>query len=70
MIISNTTPLINFSSIERLDILSTLFGEIIIPPAVKNELIEKINIFPKLQTVLENPNIVVLNLKDDRISGL
>ena len=42
MIISNTTPLINFSSVERLDILLKLFGNLYIPPAVKNELIEKL----------------------------
>jgi predicted nucleic acid-binding protein len=55
LIISNTTPLINFSSIERLDILHKLFGEIMIPPAVNTELLEKVKVFPKLQLALDNP---------------
>jgi predicted nucleic acid-binding protein len=41
MIISNSTPLINFSAIRRLDILYWLFGSITIPPAVKNEVFVK-----------------------------
>ncbi|MBP9888304.1 MAG: DUF3368 domain-containing protein [Leptospiraceae bacterium] len=69
MIISNTTPLINFSSIERLDILHKLFGEIMIPPAVNTELLEKVKVFPKLQLALDNPNITVLKLKDEKISA-
>ena len=35
MIVSNSTPLINFASIGRLDIMETLFAELTIPPAVK-----------------------------------
>lgn len=70
MIISNTTPLINYSSVERLDILLKLFGNLYIPPAVKNELNEKVEIFPNLQLVLENPNIKTINLKDNRIPAL
>jgi hypothetical protein len=69
LIISNTTPLINFSSKERLDILYKLFGEIKIPPAVNTELLEKVKIFPKLQVALDNPNISVLKLKDEKISA-
>jgi len=68
LIISNTTPLINFSSIERLDILYKLFGVIKIPPAVNTELLEKVKIFPKLQLALESPNILVLKLNDEKIS--
>jgi uncharacterized protein len=34
MVVCNATPLINFAAIDRLDILSTTFGQVIIPQAV------------------------------------
>jgi predicted nucleic acid-binding protein len=40
IIISNATPLINFSAIERLDILRQLFGTVVIPQAVYDETTE------------------------------
>lgn len=46
MIISNTTPLINFTEIGRIEILESLFGTLIIPPAVTNELAAKSMLFP------------------------
>ena len=36
-VVVNSTPLVAFSSIGRLDILRALFGEIMIPPAVREE---------------------------------
>lgn len=39
-IICNATPLINFASINRLDILKSLFTEMIIPQAVYSETVE------------------------------
>ena len=36
MTISNTTPLINFAEIGRMDLLESLFGELIVPPAVES----------------------------------
>ncbi len=45
LIISNTTPLINFAEIGRLDVLEGLFGSLVIPPAVRAELTEKIGAF-------------------------
>ena len=41
MIISNSTPLINFAAIRRLDILEALFTNVSIPPAVEHELLER-----------------------------
>lgn len=41
LIIANSTPLINFAAIQRLDILQHLFGKIVIPPAVERELLQK-----------------------------
>ncbi len=39
--VSNTTPIISFCSIGKLDILEKVFGEIIIPEAVYNEIKQK-----------------------------
>lgn len=38
VIISNTTPLINFAEIGRMDILHALFGDLVITPGVQGEL--------------------------------
>jgi predicted nucleic acid-binding protein len=46
LIISNTTPLINFAEIGRMDVLEALFGTITIPPAVAAELTAKTGLFP------------------------
>ena len=46
LIISNTTPLINFAEIGRMDVLEALFGTITIPPAVAAELTAKAALFP------------------------
>jgi predicted nucleic acid-binding protein len=69
MIISNTTPLINFATIERLDILEQLFDSIIIPVAVKNELIEKGNLFPALKTIQNSDFISISKIKDIRLNN-
>ena len=41
MIVANSTPLINFAAIGRLDILEALFATVTIPPAVEHELFER-----------------------------
>ncbi|MCP4104620.1 MAG: hypothetical protein GY749_03635 [Desulfobacteraceae bacterium] len=38
MIVSNTTPISNFLHLDRIDILQHMFGQIHIPPAVKQEI--------------------------------
>lgn len=45
LIISNTTPLINFAEIGRMDVLEALFGRLVIPPAVVTELTDKRSLF-------------------------
>jgi hypothetical protein len=39
IIVSNTTPLIALASINQIDVLQQLYGEIVIPPAVEAELV-------------------------------
>lgn len=50
MTICNATPLINFASVNRLDILKSLFGEISIPQAVYDETVA--SGFPNAQTIV------------------
>lgn len=45
--ICNTTPVINFAEIGRLDVLRELFGDMVIPPAVCKELKGKPVLFPQ-----------------------
>lgn len=59
-VVVNSAPLVAFWSIGRLDILRDLFGEIIIPPAVREEFLssekEKIvsAVFPLLKALRES----------------
>lgn len=46
LILSNTTPVINFAEIGRIDVLEDLFGQVAIPPAVVDELSAKRELFP------------------------
>lgn len=39
VVVSDTTPIIALASIERLDLLSALYEEILIPPAVRREVL-------------------------------
>jgi predicted nucleic acid-binding protein len=41
IVISDTSPLINLAAIGHLELIPTLFEQIIIPPAVYHEIIEK-----------------------------
>jgi predicted nucleic acid-binding protein len=53
VIICDTTPLINFAEIGQLDLLDRLFGEVVIHPAVVDELRGKQDIFPRAAAVAE-----------------
>ncbi len=53
MIVSNSTPLINFAAINRLDILERLFGTVVIPPAVAYEVLEGSHQHPSMSAVRE-----------------
>ena len=64
MIVSNTTPLINFYSIQRLDILEKLFQRIIIPEAVANEIREKEKRFKGVSEILNSNFIEVQEIKN------
>lgn len=46
IVICNTTPVINFAEIGRMDVLERLFGKIVLPSAVTEELRDKAGRFP------------------------
>lgn len=56
-VVSNTTPLINFAAINRLDILTALFRELSVPPQVIDELADKQERFPAIAQLKDVPFI-------------
>jgi predicted nucleic acid-binding protein len=40
-VISNSSPLISLSAIQRLDLLRDFFGTVVVPPAVWREVVEE-----------------------------
>lgn len=70
MIISNTTPMINFCAIKRLDILEKLFNKIVIPRAVHIELNEKLDSFPWLTDVHRTNFVEVSKIQDIKFYNL
>ena len=54
MIISNSTPLINFSMIDELGILKQLFNTIVVPEAVWYEIVIKGKSYPSASTVSQS----------------
>lgn len=64
MIVSNTTPLINFCTSGRLDILEKLFTEISIPLAVKVELEEKKDLFPNIESIFRSGFISIREIEN------
>jgi len=61
MVISNTTPLINFAETNLLEILEQLFPSVIIPEAVAEELRVKASLFPKAAKVPELSFVEITN---------
>lgn len=58
MIVSNTTPIINLAEIGRLDVLEGLFGKVVVPPAVVDELVAKRELFPNAGHAADHFEIV------------
>ena len=55
IVVANTTPLINFAEIDRLELLQALFGELLVPVAVVTELQSKGSLFPKAAVAGQAP---------------
>lgn len=75
MIVCNSTPLINFAAIDRLDILARLFSTVVIPPAVEYEVLECGHRYPSITairqaTFIEKRDISNMLLRDALIIDL
>lgn len=68
MILSNSTPMINFSAIDRMDILQHLFGKIYIPSAVSDELFVKGKNYPSAEPLRKARFIEVLEVKNTMLA--
>jgi len=64
LVIANTTPLINFAEIGRLELLRDLFGEIFVPPSVVEELEAKRDLFAAAAMACRAPFIHVRQAAD------
>lgn len=64
MIVSNSTPLINFAAIGRLDILEALFTTLVIPPAVEHELLERGHQYPSATEIQQTSFIVKHDIRN------
>ena len=67
IVIANTTPIINFAQIERLDILADLFGRIVIPQAVADELESKRELFPLAAAACDASIIEIRQARDEAL---
>ncbi|MBR3732498.1 MAG: DUF3368 domain-containing protein [Spirochaetales bacterium] len=64
IVVSDTTPLISLMKINQLEILQKLFGKIIIPTAVYNELTTNVS-FPIESKIIQNCDfITTVNIED------
>ena len=65
LIISNTTPIINFAEIGRVDLLESLFGTVVIPPAVEKEVRAKASPFPHASKMVEQGSFPIVAPADE-----
>lgn len=64
IVISDTTPIITLSKIKRLDLLQMLFGNIMIPKAVYNELTSNIQFRDEADAIVNAKYIKVVDVHD------
>jgi predicted nucleic acid-binding protein len=67
VIVSSSTPLINFAAIDRLDILESLFARLIIPPAVEYELFERGGKYPHMAVIRQAAFIVKQDIRNEML---
>lgn len=64
IVVSDTTPLISFLKIERLDLLEKLFGDVLIPEAVFQELIADGRFKQEADQIRQKQFIIVQTIKN------
>jgi len=70
IVVSNSTALINFATIDRLDILQALFKELIIPEAVWDETVLKAARYVSAKRIREAHWIKTKNIHDRNLVNL
>jgi predicted nucleic acid-binding protein len=68
IVISNTTPVINFAQIGRTDILQHLFGRVLLTDAVVEELEDKAGRFPAAAMAWRNAPFDSTEVEDSELS--
>jgi len=66
-VIVNATPLINFASISRLDILKSLFGKIIVPFHVWDEVVTKAGEYDTSEVIKSADFLTIKKAKDEML---
>lgn len=69
-VVVNATPIITLSLIERLDLFRDLFGEVLIPEAVRREVLAGGSGRPGVQQLTHSPWIRTVALAEPRIADL
>ena len=64
IVVSDSTPLITLMKAARIDLLHDLFGEIVIPEAVYQELTSNSNFSDEAKTIQESAFIRIVRVKD------
>jgi len=68
VIVSNTTPISNFLHLGRIDILQCMFGQIHIPPAVKQEIKAAFSDNIKWQKCMNDGSFIIQDVKNPWLS--
>ena len=66
IVISGTTPLISLLKIERLDLLEKIFGQVIIPNGVFNELTQNKSYAQEAKTIMSADFVVTKSVSDKK----
>lgn len=69
-IVTNSTPLIALNKISRLDLLEKIYGEIIIPYAVYEEVVLESNIKESTDFIIESGFINIMRIKNEEAKRL
>ncbi|MBP6469229.1 MAG: DUF3368 domain-containing protein [Chloroflexi bacterium] len=67
IVVSDTSPLMNMAIISQLEILTELYGEVVIPQAVHDELVLKGQGMPGSQQIRSLPWLTVRQVRNDSL---
>lgn len=67
IVVSDTSPILNLARVRRLDLLPALYGQVLIPPAVHNELTRAKNVEPRVIELALNSWLTVDTAKNEEL---